>query len=123
MVPFCGRCTTHLVYFSGDWDVHWGDDLDFDPWPNRASPTASNGEVRLPAACAAVLLPEPRSDEGSSPDPGSVFRRQRLLRRLGPGDALLQPDQDLSVFFLLFSPRPLLLFLGGLGALFSPKGR
>ena len=24
MVPFWGRCTTHLVYFSGDWDVHWG---------------------------------------------------------------------------------------------------
>ena len=19
--------------FSGDWDVHWGYDLDFDPWP------------------------------------------------------------------------------------------
>ena len=23
-----------LVYFSGDWDVHWGYDLDFDPYPN-----------------------------------------------------------------------------------------
>ena len=23
-----------LVYFSGDWDVHWGYDLDFDPWPH-----------------------------------------------------------------------------------------
>ena len=22
-----------LVYVSGDWDVHWGYDLDFDPWP------------------------------------------------------------------------------------------
>ena len=22
-----------LIYFSGDWDVHWGYDLDFDPWP------------------------------------------------------------------------------------------
>ena len=21
------------VYFSWDWDVHWGYDLDFDPWP------------------------------------------------------------------------------------------
>ena len=21
-----------LVYFSGDWDVHWAYDLDFDPW-------------------------------------------------------------------------------------------
>ena len=32
MVPFWGRCTTHLrTYFSGDWDVHWV--RDFDPWP------------------------------------------------------------------------------------------
>ena len=23
-----------LVYFSGDWDVDWRYDLDFDPWPN-----------------------------------------------------------------------------------------
>ena len=22
------------VYFSGDWDVHWGYDLAFDPWPS-----------------------------------------------------------------------------------------
>ena len=22
-----------LAYFSGDWDVHWGYDLAFDPWP------------------------------------------------------------------------------------------
>ena len=21
------------TYFSGDWDVHWGYDLGFDPWP------------------------------------------------------------------------------------------
>ena len=24
-----------LVYLSGDWDVHWGYELDFDPWPNE----------------------------------------------------------------------------------------
>ena len=23
-----------LVYLGGDWDVDWGYDLDFDPWPN-----------------------------------------------------------------------------------------
>ena len=34
MVPFWGRCTTHFrTYFSGDWDVHCGYDMDFDPWP------------------------------------------------------------------------------------------
>ena len=34
MVPFWGRCTTHFrTYFSGDWDVHWGYNLDVDPWP------------------------------------------------------------------------------------------
>ena len=31
-----GKFTTHFrTYFSGDWDVHRGYDLDFDPWPNR----------------------------------------------------------------------------------------
>ena len=27
-----------LVYFSGDWDVHCGYDLDFDPWPIGSLP-------------------------------------------------------------------------------------
>ena len=36
-IPFwlVGEFTTHLrTYFSGERDVHWGYDLDFDPWPN-----------------------------------------------------------------------------------------
>ena len=32
MVPVWGRCTTHFrAYFSGDWDVHWGFGIGFDP--------------------------------------------------------------------------------------------
>ena len=28
-----GEFTTHFrTYLSGDWDLHWGCDLDFDPW-------------------------------------------------------------------------------------------
>ena len=35
-----GRCTTHFrLYFSGDWDVHGGNDLTFDPWPYHRCPT------------------------------------------------------------------------------------
>ena len=35
MVPFWGfGAPPMLVYFTGDWDVHWGYDLGFDPWPN-----------------------------------------------------------------------------------------
>ena len=37
MIPFwwLGECTTQFrTYFSEDWDVHWGYDLDFDPWPH-----------------------------------------------------------------------------------------
>ncbi|CAJ1434403.1 unnamed protein product [Effrenium voratum] len=67
--------------------------LELPDFPSASLPLGPLGPL-LPAACAAVLLPEPRSDEGSSPDPGSVFRRQRLLRRLGPGDALLQLEAD-----------------------------
>ena len=34
-IPFWGMCTTHFrIYFSGDWDVRWGYNLDFDPWPH-----------------------------------------------------------------------------------------
>ena len=29
--PFGVGAPPILVYFSGDWDVHWGYDLDFDP--------------------------------------------------------------------------------------------
>ena len=30
-----GDFTTHFgTYLSGDWDVYWGYDLDFDPWPS-----------------------------------------------------------------------------------------
>ena len=30
-----GEFNTHFrLYFSGDWDVHRGYDLDFDPWPH-----------------------------------------------------------------------------------------
>ena len=39
-IPFWGRCTTHFrLYFSGwiESDVHWGYDLDFDPWPSSKS--------------------------------------------------------------------------------------
>ena len=36
-IPFwlVGEFTTHFrTYYSGDWDVHWGEyELDFDPWP------------------------------------------------------------------------------------------
>ena len=39
MLPFWGTCTTHFrTYFSGDWDVHCGYDLAFDPWPYLFEP-------------------------------------------------------------------------------------
>ena len=52
-----------LVYFSGDWDVHWGlADLDFDPWPCVSFP----GQRRVggPALLARHLpLPQRRAHE------------------------------------------------------------
>ena len=35
-----------LVYFSGNWDVHWGYDLDFDPWPGHFVWSCFVGEIR-----------------------------------------------------------------------------
>ena len=42
-----------LVGFSGDWDVHWGYDLDFDPWPcvNWCEPHVA-AAVRTPVCCS-----------------------------------------------------------------------
>ena len=54
-----------LVYFGGDWDVHWGYDLDFDPWPY----------VNLGQQGA---LPLPTFEEKSS----ALSLRRLLLRRL-----------------------------------------
>ena len=34
-IPLWARCTIYFrIYFNGDWDVHRGYDLDFDPWEN-----------------------------------------------------------------------------------------
>ena len=35
-----------LVYFAGDWDVHWGYDLGFDPWPYACSIRTSHQEPK-----------------------------------------------------------------------------
>ena len=40
MVPFWGRCTTHFVYFSGDWE--W----DFEAWPRLSLHLAQAAAVR-----------------------------------------------------------------------------
>ena len=45
-----GRCTTHSgAYFSGDWDVHWGYDFDFDPWPYPSMRGAFPKAKRIPS--------------------------------------------------------------------------
>ena len=48
MVPFGVGAPPILVYFSGDWDVDWGYDLDFDRWacfhhPSEAASRACPG--------------------------------------------------------------------------------
>ena len=55
-----------LSYFSGDWDVHWGYDLAFDPWPNLVVCSASIKPVAWslrshgrPTSSAAASLPGP----------------------------------------------------------------
>ena len=36
-----------LVFFGGDWDVHWGYDLVFDPWPNGEKAEGADPQVGL----------------------------------------------------------------------------
>ena len=50
-----------LVYFSGDWDVHTGHDLAFDPWINetamRSIPFPAQDPARLPGERPGALPP------------------------------------------------------------------
>ena len=56
-IPFWGfRCTTHFrTDFSGDWDVHWGYDLDFDPWPDLVKKTSLSVRVLVQFGGAASI--------------------------------------------------------------------
>ena len=73
-----------LVYFSGDWDVHWGYDLVFDPWPFPSSLAVLSREVKaseLIAEATQVLsgqcsAPTPRPARGDTPG----------RRRMGAGE-------------------------------------
>ena len=40
---FGGFGAPPILVLSGDWDVHWGHDLDFDPWPHGMKVTSSPG--------------------------------------------------------------------------------
>ena len=65
MVPFWGRYTTHFrTYFSGDWDVHWGYDLDFDPWPCVDQPQSLDqaAQVTPPPGARTALARSLRCD-------------------------------------------------------------
>ena len=51
-----GEFTTHFrTYFSGDWDVHWGYNLDFDPWP-LGTQQGLGGEISVNAALFGLLV-------------------------------------------------------------------
>ena len=52
-----GEFTTHFrTYFGGDWEVHWGYDLDFDPGQIKSTPIGGAGRGVLLLFCVSVLL-------------------------------------------------------------------
>ena len=60
-IPFglVGEFTTHVSRdFSGDWDVHWAYDLDFEPWPSgqprNTLPLSLVGYLTLPSTAGQV---------------------------------------------------------------------
>ena len=79
-IPF-GVGTTHFrTYFSGDWDVHWGYDLGFDPWPD-ASHQMEHTEPRESAGASFSCHPPKRV-------------RHDLLCRNGQMSSLLGVGRD-----------------------------
>ena len=83
-----------LGYLSGDWDVHWGYDLDFDPWPNRGMRDPSDGfsvSYRLAGACQRIPALR-RSELSSAP---RLFRERASRRcRRGPANQGLLNASD-----------------------------
>ena len=53
-----------FVYFSENWDVHWGCDFDFDPWPFRSFPTRPALARCEGATCLQV---QPRASAAAAP--------------------------------------------------------
>ena len=45
----------NFVYFSGDWDVYWGYDLDFAPCPNEDEALARRTSCALDSGVLAVM--------------------------------------------------------------------
>ena len=53
-----------LVYFSGDWGVHWGFDLDFDPHPRVKSLGHQVDAKVLKSSVGAAVLPKADGQAG-----------------------------------------------------------
>ena len=69
MVPFWGRCTTHFSLFWWlDWDVHWGCDLGFDPWPRYVLDGALPCEVETRFVPALSLRTKGSRTKSRHPD-------------------------------------------------------
>ena len=63
-----GQVPSFLVYFSGDWDVHWGYDLGFDPWLNLCIGGSPTGRISLSPPLPGRLLcavSEPNVGDGA----------------------------------------------------------
>ena len=85
-----GEFTTHFrTYFSGDWDVHWGYDLDFDPWPFAGNfPLAGNSAETRPGTPKRT----PRHSTAGTPRPGDSGMGPGLEgRRVGFEGAKIVP--------------------------------
>ena len=65
-IPFwwVGEFAHFRTYFSGDWNIHWGYDLDFDPWPNGWSRLGSRAEEENRWWVCRVCFSGPPEDRG-----------------------------------------------------------
>ena len=90
-----------LVYFSGDWDVHWGYDWGFDPQPYGWKPTSgrvSSGSgrcsslLRCDAAVWTLCLGHVRSAAGRLGTPFEKFKHSIHLSAGNPSSSDRSPS-------------------------------
>ena len=123
-----GAPTIFRLYFSGDWDAHWGYDLAFDPWPfniiwhslernppadSRFYPICRTIPQRWPTTFGYCPVPEETSrcfmKTSSHPLSRVVCVCGFMKRAWSPGSDAWRHLRPTKVHWMFLSPRLLLL--------------
>ena len=97
-IPFWVGAPLHFrTYVSGDSDVHWGYDLDFDPWPSWYQISMGLWALRF---MPVEMESRPGSSTASSTWRGSPMEVSARNEQKEHGSSLARPRQVMAVISL-----------------------